>query len=223
MLIPIGDDNSRRQTVPFVTWLLIATNVLVFFIELASGDDFLAKFAVLPARLFSGASSPITLVTSLFLHGGWSHILGNMLYLAIFGDNVEDNVGHFKYLIFYLLCGVASTLAMASTIPDSMVPNLGASGAISGVMAGYLILFPRNRVRILMFYSVISVRAWVVLGLWIGTQVLSSYIDLYNPEIGAHGGVAYMAHVGGFAMGILLIFLLRRPIPPLPDEMESYA
>lgn len=153
----------------------------------------------------------LTLLTSMFMHGGFMHIGGNMLYLWIFGDNIEDNFGHGKFLIFYLVCGVAASLAQIFVDPNSPIPSLGASGAIAGVLGSYLIMFPRNRVRNLVFlgflFTTIELPAVVVLGFWIALQIFSQYTATYQH---AQGGVAYMAHIGGFATGLILCFLLRK-------------
>lgn len=152
----------------------------------------------------------LTLLTSMFMHGGFMHIGGNMLYLWIFGDNIEDNFGHGKFLIFYLVCGFAASLAQIFVDPNSPIPSLGASGAIAGVLGAYLILFPRNRVRNLVFlgffFTTIELPAVVVLGFWIVLQIFSQYTATYQH---ASGGVAYMAHIGGFATGLVLCFLFR--------------
>jgi membrane associated rhomboid family serine protease len=153
----------------------------------------------------------LTLLTSMFMHGGFMHIAGNMLYLWIFGDNIEDNFGHGKFLIFYLVCGVAASLAQIFADPNSPVPSLGASGAIAGVLGAYLIMFPKNRVRNLLFlgffFTTLELPAVVVLGFWIVLQIFSQYTATYQH---ASGGVAYMAHIGGFATGLVLCFLFRR-------------
>ena len=156
----------------------------------------------------------LTLLTSMFMHGGFMHIAGNMLYLWIFGDNIEDNFGHAKFLIFYLVCGLAASFAQIFVDPDSAIPSLGASGAIAGVLGAYLIMFPRNRVRTLLplgfLWTTIELPAVVVLGFWIVIQIFSQYTAMASARH-ASGGVAYMAHIGGFATGLLLCFLFRRP------------
>jgi membrane associated rhomboid family serine protease len=149
----------------------------------------------------------ITIFSSMFMHGGFMHLLGNMLYLWIFGDNVEDRMGHSKFLIFYLLCGVAATLAQVMMTSNSAIPNLGASGAISGVLAAYLVLFPRRQVRVLLGYSVVALPALMVIGLWFVLQFMSG-IGSYS-ETADTGGVAYMAHIGGFIAGFILTYLFR--------------
>ncbi|HEY3874201.1 MAG TPA: rhomboid family intramembrane serine protease, partial [Candidatus Kapabacteria bacterium] len=168
MLLPIGDDNSQRVSYPVVTIVLILINALVFVLELSRGDAFVLKYSLVPADFFAGRQPFTNIITSMFLHGGIAHIFGNMLYLYIFGDNVEDNLGKVKFTIFYFVCGIVAMLAESLSMPDSRVPSLGASGAIAGVLAAYLILFPRNRVRILIIFPFsVTVSAWFVLGLWI--------------------------------------------------------
>jgi membrane associated rhomboid family serine protease len=155
----------------------------------------------------------LTLLTSMFMHGGWWHILGNMLYLWIFGDNIEDNFGHLKFLFFYLICGLAASFSQIAVSPDSIIPSLGASGAIAGVLGAYLIMFPRNRVRNLIFLGFFvtfaELPAFVVLGFWIVLQVISQYTASFQ-HTAESGGVAYMAHIGGFVVGVLLTFVFRR-------------
>jgi membrane associated rhomboid family serine protease len=211
VLLPIGDDNTQRVSFPIVTLLLIAVNIVVFLLELQYGDAFVYQYSIIPAKLFSGEQSYFNVISSMFLHGGIAHIFGNMLYLYIFGDNVEDNLGKGKFLLFYMLCGACAMLAQAYADPTSTIPNIGASGAIAGVLAGYLILFPRNRVRVLVFFPfTMTVSAWVVLGLWIATQLLSGWTSQFNHAATEQGGIAYMAHVGGFFTGVILTFLFRR-------------
>ncbi|HZK75293.1 MAG TPA: rhomboid family intramembrane serine protease [Candidatus Kapabacteria bacterium] len=211
MLLPIGDDNTQRVSFPVVTTFIIALNVFVFILELTYGNDFVVKYSLIPAEFFAGRQSILNVFTSMFLHGGIAHIFGNMLYLYVFGDNVEDNLGKFKFVIFYFGCGVAAMLAQAYASPDSTVPSLGASGAIAGVLAAYLILFPTNRVRVLIFFPfVVTVGAWFILGLWIFTQLISGWTSHYQDAATAQGGIAYMAHIGGFFTGVALTFLFRR-------------
>jgi membrane associated rhomboid family serine protease len=211
MLLPIGDDNTQRVSFPIVTLVLIAVNVVVFLLELQYGDAFVYRYSVIPARLFAGQQSYLNVVTSMFLHGGVAHIFGNMLYLYVFGDNVEDNLGKAKYLLFYFLCGAAAMLAQSYANPTSTVPNIGASGAIAGVLAGYIILFPRNKVRVMIFFPfIVTMSAWFILGLWIVTQIFSGYTSQFQHAATTQGGIAYMAHVGGFFTGVLLTFLFRR-------------
>ncbi|MBP9040713.1 MAG: rhomboid family intramembrane serine protease [Anaerolineaceae bacterium] len=213
-MIPIGDDNSQRRLVPVWTWIFVIINVLVFLLELTAGEDFIISWSFIPLRFLSDpAGDFITIFTSMFMHGGWLHLGGNMLYLIIFGDNVEDRFGHFKFLIFYLLCGIAAMFAQMAVDPYSNVPNLGASGAIAGVLGAYLVLFPQRRVRVLLVRWIVYMPALIVIGGWILLQLLSSV-----GTAGATSGVAYMAHIGGFAAGIVLTFIFRgrqRQLPPL--------
>ena len=207
-MFPIGDDDSTRRTIPVVTYVLIALNVLFFFVELSGGDPFIEHWSVVPRRLLANPGSDFpTIFTSMFMHAGWLHLGGNMLYLWIFGDNVEDSFGHLKFLIFYLLCGIAATLAQLAFSTGSNVPNLGASGAIAGVLGAYILLFPRGQVKVLMGRGVIPMPALVVIGLWIVLQLVSGIGSITTSA--ETGGVAYMAHIGGFLAGIILTFLFR--------------
>ena len=208
-MFPIGDDNTSRRTVPLVTYALIALNALVFFMELTGGDAFIVKWAFVPNRFLADpVSESLTLFSSMFMHAGWVHLGSNMLYLWIFGDNVEDRFGHIKFTIFYLLCGVAATFAQLAFSLGSNVPNLGASGAIAGVLGAYILLFPKGRVRVLQGQQVIQVPALIVIGLWIVLQIFSGLGSVANLAQQT-GGVAYMAHIGGFLAGFVLTFLLR--------------
>ena len=217
-MIPIGDDNSSRRLTPVVTYVLIALNALVFFLELSSGEDFIQRWAFVPSRFLANPVADFpTLFTSMFMHAGWVHLLGNMLYLWIFGDNVEDRLGHATYTIFYLLCGLAATFAQLAVSIGSSVPNLGASGAIAGVLGAYLLMFPRGRVNVLMGRAIVPMPTLVVLGLWIVLQIFSSVGTFTASEQTEGGGVAYMAHIGGFVAGMILTFVLggtRRALPP---------
>jgi membrane associated rhomboid family serine protease len=212
-MFPIGDDNSARRTVPVVTYVLIALNVLFFFVELGSGDPFIMKWAFVPSRFLANPLGDfLTLFSSMFMHAGWLHLGSNMLYLWIFGDNVEDRFGHIKFIIFYLLCGLVSTFAQLAFSTGSNLPNLGASGAIAGVLGAYLILFPQGKIRVLQGTQVIQVSALIVIGLWIVLQFFSSVASITSAV--DTGGVAYMAHVGGFIAGIVLTFLFRGSSTP---------
>jgi rhomboid family protein len=206
-MFPIGDDDSGRRTVPLVTYGLIALNVLLFLVELRGGDSFIQQWSVVPRRLVANPTTDFpTIFTSMFMHAGWLHLLGNMLYLWIFGDNVEDNFGHVKFLIFYLLCGIAATFAQLMFSAGSNVPNLGASGAIAGVLGAYIVMFPRGQVRVMMGRGIIPLPAVVVIGFWIVLQFISVGSITSSAET---GGVAYMAHIGGFLAGLILTFLFR--------------
>jgi membrane associated rhomboid family serine protease len=205
-MMPIGDDNSARRTVPVVTYGLIALNILFFLVELTGGDAFIQKWAFVPTRFLANPiGDSLTIFTSMFMHAGWVHLGGNMLYLWIFGDNVEDRLGHIKFIIFYLLCGVAATVAQLMFSMGSNVPNLGASGAIAGVLAAYLLMFPQGRIRVLMGAGIGQVSALIVIGLWIVLQLFSGVASISSTA--ATGGVAYMAHIGGFVAGVVLTFV----------------
>ncbi len=208
-MLPLGDDDSARRTAPIVTYGLIVLNFLVFLVELNSGDAFISQWAFVPARFAAHpASEFVTVFSSMFMHAGWLHILGNMLYLWIFGDNVEDRLGHFRYLVFYLLCGVAATFAQYYFSLGSNVPNLGASGAIAGVLGAYIVMFPNEQVRVLMGRAIIQMSALVVIGFWILLQIISSLSTFTESSQTGGGGVAYMAHIGGFVAGVVLSYLL---------------
>jgi len=208
-MFPIGDDDSARRTVPVVTYALIAINALVFLLELNNGDAFIQQWAFVPARFSADAAGNIaTVFSAMFMHGSWLHLGGNMLYLWIFGDNVEDSFGHVKYLIFYLLAGIAATFAQYFAMPESNVPNVGASGAIAGVLGAYILMFPKSRVNVLLGRSVVAMPAIVVLGFWIVLQLVSGVGTIAYTNADA-GGVAYMAHVGGFVAGFLMAVLFR--------------
>jgi membrane associated rhomboid family serine protease len=223
-MIPLHDLNPSR-TRPVVTILLIVTNILLFLYELSLGPairPFLLQAAFVPSRYMAPASLPAgftSALLSMFLHGGWAHLLGNMLFLWIFGDNIEDRLGHFRFLVFYLLSGFAATAAQALVAPSSTVPLIGASGAISGVLGAYLFLYPRARIVSLVFLGIfvqiMQVPAIVFLPIWFLLQFFSGLASL-----GAHGaqagGVAFFAHIGGFVAGPLLLLLFggRKPSPP---------
>ena len=207
-MLPIGDDNSERRLVPLVTYALIALNVLFFFVEQAGGDAFITKWAFVPSRFLADpAGDFLTLFTSMFMHAGWLHLGGNMLYLWIFGDNVEDRFGHLKFTIFYLVCGLAATFAQLAFSIGSDIPNLGASGAIAGVLGSYILLFPQERVKVLQGQQIIQVPALIVIGFWIVLQFFNGIGSIVATA--DTGGVAFMAHIGGFLAGFVLTFLLR--------------
>lgn len=206
-MFPIRDHNPSHRT-PFVVYALIAVNVLIFVVQLPYMADeralagFWADRALYPV-LVTEHGHYTGIVTSMFLHAGWMHIIGNMLFLWIFGDNLEDQMGHVGFLVFYLASGVAAALAHIYSAPGSGVPTVGASGAIAGVMGGYLLMFPRARVDILViivvFIRIFTVPAWIMLGLWFALQVFSG---VSTPVEG--GGVAFWAHAGGFVAGLVL-------------------
>lgn len=212
-MLPLKDDNPAR-TVPFVTIGLITANVLVFFYTLLLGRRelgmFVAEYALIPVRLFGGeeglpAGSRASALTSMFMHGGLLHVAGNMLFLWIFGDNVEDVLGHARFLFFYLACGLAAAMTHVLGDPYSTMPMIGASGAVSGVLAAYMLLYPGARVLTLVFVFFMWVPAVVVIGVWIIVQILSS---LEGAGQGM-GGIAWSAHIGGFFAGMALLLLMH--------------
>lgn len=217
-MIPLRDDNPSTSP-PVVTWLIILTCVLVFLymyaLPEAQVDRFIASFGTVPAAVTGqggedGLRAYGTLVTSMFLHGGWWHLIGNMLYLWIFGDNVEDRMGHGGFLVFYLLTGIVATVTHIVLNADSTLPLVGASGAISGVLGAYLVLFPRARIisviPLFYFFRVVAVPAIVFLPIWFLIQFSSGLLS-----IGVEGpGVAFWAHVGGFAAGVVLVRVFAR-------------
>jgi membrane associated rhomboid family serine protease len=207
-MLPIGDDNSSRRTFPLVTYALIAINVVFFIVELGSDEAFLTKWAFVPSRFLANPSVDfLTLFTSMFMHASLIHLGGNMLYLWIFGDNVEDRFGHLKFAIFYVLSGLLATFAQLAFSAESNIPNLGASGAVAGVLGAYILLFPQGKIRVLQGRGVIQVSALIVIGIWIVLQFFSGIGSIANTS--ETGGVAYMAHIGGFVAGIALTFLFR--------------
>ncbi len=225
-MFPIGDeDNGSGGGPAIVTISLIVLNVLAFFLELGQGSEgalqsFITAWGVVPREYSVGQDLPpliplpfwATLITSMFLHGGWMHLGGNMLYLWIFGDNIERAMGSARFLVFYMICGIVAGLAHIAFAGGSTIPSVGASGAISGVLGGYLLMFPNNRVRVLTRGGVASVPAIVVLGFWIVIQLISQAGSIAQTSEG--GGVAYMAHIGGFVAGLVLVKLFaagRRP------------
>lgn len=242
MIMPISDDNSDRIVTPYINYLLLALNLFVFFAlqGMGANNRFTYAWATVPAEIVQGedlvtqdrtmqdpvsgnpfrvpglqptpGSVYLTLLVSMFMHGGFMHLFGNMLYLWIFGDNLEDRMGHARYLVFYLLCGLLASLAhVASTVmtdQSTLVPSLGASGAISGVMGGYILLFPRRRVRAIVLRMLTDVPAWVALGVWFLFQLISGMGALGNSN--QLGGVAYAAHIGGFVAGLVLVKLFDR-------------
>ena len=240
-MIPISDDDSDRRITPYVNYIFIAINIFVFLVlqKLGTNEAFTYSYSTVPGEILSGrdivtaatiAHDPVTgqniqipglgvtnipvwltLISSMFMHGGIAHIAGNMLYLWIFGDNIEDALGHKRYFFFYLLCGIIASLSHVFTVyflsNNELIPSLGASGAISGVLGGYLILFPKRRVNVFIIRALIPVPAYVALGFWIVLQVVSQMGLLGGDEGG--GGVAYAAHIGGFVAGLFLVKLMQ--------------
>ena len=218
-MIPLRDENPT-VLLPLVTVTLIAANAAVFFYELSLDprllEVFIYKTGMVPASLLEsrvpGTGGYYTVFSSMFLHGGWMHIIGNMLYLWIFGNNIEDSMGHLRFVFFYLLTGIAAAATHLAFNPTAIVPTIGASGAVSGVLGAYLVLFPHARIKTLIFligpfFRIVYLPAWALLIFWIALQVFSQTLDTMNP---AGGGVAYAAHIGGFVAGLVLILLFRK-------------
>jgi membrane associated rhomboid family serine protease len=213
-MIPIGDENAGTIIKPYVNWALIGSCIVVFLYELilptAQLEALFFQYGAVPATI-TQFQDVYTLLTSMFLHGGWAHLIGNMLFLFVFGDNIEDAMGHLSYLLFYLLCGIAAALAQVLLDSTSTIPMIGASGAISGVMGAYIVLFPQGRVRALVFFGyfgqVILVPAWIMIGIWFALQLFSGFVSLGGPS--DIGGVAFWAHVGGFVAGAILVWIFR--------------
>jgi len=242
MLFPISDDDRDVQIVPYVTYALLAANVVLFLVQI-SNPEFTYGWSVIPKEITSGvdivepqsmsveghgtveipqAPGPVpiwlTLLSSMFMHGGFGHIAGNMLYLWIFGNNVEYRFGHRWFLIFYLISGLVASFAQIFISPQSIIPNLGASGAIAGVMGAYLVLFPHNRVNAVFLYHIVTIPAIFVLGMWIAMQLFSGYGSIASTSSSA-GGVAYMAHIGGFVAGVLAALAYRFTLQSEPDSI----
>ncbi|MCL5021625.1 MAG: rhomboid family intramembrane serine protease [Bacteroidetes bacterium] len=219
-MIPLKDKNPSHS-IPFVNYLLIAANAVVFFYELPLGaglDAFFVKYGLVPSRYFEMAANHthlftryIPFFTSMFIHGGWLHIIGNMWFLFIFGDNVEDRFGHRNYLVFYLLSGLAAGVLQVYLSASSSIPTIGASGAISGVLGAYLILFPRARIvtliPIFFFFDIIDISAILFIGFWFMIQFFSGVQSL---GVDTSGGIAWWAHVGGFVAGIATVPVFKR-------------
>lgn len=208
-MFPIGDHNLRR-TIPWFTYMIMTINAVFFFLELRGGEEFIMKWALIPSRLTENPLNDFpTFFTSMFMHAGWLHIAGNMLYLWIFGDNIEEKFGHIKFLVFYIVCGLVAVMAQMMFSYNSDIPLLGASGAIAGVLGAYIILFPLVRVRVLIGCFIAPLPAVIVIGAWILLQFFYGVGSLGSI---AEGGVAYMAHVGGFIAGFIyaVFFRIRR-------------
>ena len=213
-MIPLRDVIPSR-TVPYLTVTIIILNALAWFYELGLPREdlpvFLQQFGVVPAFF-----APPTLISSMFLHGSWSHVLGNMWYLWIFGDNVEDRMGHFRFLIFYLLCGIVAAFGQIVIDPTSTLPTIGASGAIAGVMGAYFVLYPQSRVLtlipLIIFWEIVELPAIFLLGFWFLMQLFSA--GAIAATANSHsGGVAFMAHVAGFITGLVGVFIFRKRVP----------
>jgi len=228
MFIPLGDDNRDRRIIPFINYSLIGLNAYVWFLQLTLGESFTASYAAIPLELTQGMDITatqhitvdgeripipqgpgphplwLTIFSAMFMHGSWMHLIGNMVYLAIFGDQVEDRLGHLRFLIFYLFAGVVATITQVFADPTSIIPSLGASGAIAGVLGAYLMLYPHNRVKVLLIRDIVLLPASLVLGMWVLFQLMGQA----SVQQG-QGGVAYMAHLGGFVVGFATGALLR--------------
>jgi membrane associated rhomboid family serine protease len=202
-MLPLGDASRRPAHVPVVTAGLIALNAAVFVLEIGGGEPFIREWALVPAEITAGQGW-VTVFTAMFLHAGWEHIIGNMVFLWAFGPPIEDAMGRGRYLVFYLLGGLVATVAQIAASPDSTIPNLGASGAIAAVMGAFLITYPRDQIRTLVFFGwFISLRlvpAMVLVGFWFLIQLFSEIGALATVET---GGVAYAAHIGGFMAGLI--------------------
>lgn len=213
-MIPISDDNRGRRSTPYISYTLIAINVLIFLYQTALSDqatiEFIYRWGSIPADVSEG-HRVFTLVTCIFLHGSWLHLGGNMLFLWVFGDNTEDVMGHIGYLTFYLATGIAASSAQVWLDTGSRIPLVGASGAISGILAAYIVLFPRGRIVSLIFLGVfvttLLLPAWIMIGYWIALQLLQGFLSLGVVPTAQTGGVAYFAHIGGFVAGLVLVWL----------------
>ena len=212
MGIPLGDISRRPAHRPVITVSIIAINVFVFVLELLGGDPFVQQWSVVPATIVAGQRW-VTILTAMFMHGGWMHIIGNMVFLWAFGPEIEDAMGPLRYLAFYLLGGVVAFLAQVAAISSSTVPNLGASGAIASVMGGFIITYPRDQIRTLLligwFVDVTVIPAAVLIGIWFLIQLFSQVGSVVAAQSG--GGVAYMAHVGGFIFGAITARFFEDP------------
>jgi membrane associated rhomboid family serine protease len=209
-MLPLGDASRRPVHVPVVTGALIAINALIFILELSNGEPFILQWALVPADIMAGGHW-ITILTAMFLHGGWEHIVGNMVFLWAFGPEIEDVMGPGRYLAFYLLGGFVATVAQIAASPTSTIPNLGASGAIAAVMGAFLTTFPRDRIRTVVFLgwyvTVTVIPAMVLVGFWFVAQLFSEVGALATVQT---GGVAYVAHIGGFLMGLFTARLFEQ-------------
>jgi membrane associated rhomboid family serine protease len=245
-MIPIGHEPTIQKTTPIIVYLLVSINILIFLLELSLGERFIVGYSNVPyeithnvdlikpvfikgiGKIIHGVGpDPIylTLLTSMFMHGGLLHILGNMVFLWVFGEELEDNFGHFKFLIFYLLCGLIAAFAHIAVQPNSIIPSLGASGAIAGILGSYIIIFPSHRIRVLIplgfFFTVLELPAIFVIGFWFVLQLLGQLATTSNMD-----GIAYMAHIGGFIAGVVLSWFFYKEIivaqPPIDRFSNRY-
>ncbi|HXJ93003.1 MAG TPA: rhomboid family intramembrane serine protease [Terriglobia bacterium] len=212
-MIPLSDASRRPISVPIITILIIVVNVSVFVLELAGGDAFVTRWSLTPAEITAGHHW-ITVLTAMFMHGSWSHIIGNMVFLWAFGPEIEDAMGPIRYLVFYVLGGVAAMLAQVAASPHSTVPNLGASGAIAAVMGAFLITYPRDRIKSVLFIGwfgrITFIPAALLIGLWFVIQLFSAGAVAGAAEAST-GGVAYLAHIGGMIFGAVTARLFEDP------------
>lgn len=207
-MMPLGDDNSLRRSVPIITYLLIFVNVIVFLLELSGGEEFVMRWAFVPSRFLADPVSDFpTLFTAMFMHASWGHLIGNMVYLWIFGDNVEDLYGKAKYFFFYIICGLAATLAQLFFNSTTNLPNVGASGAIAGILGAYILHWPRGKINVMVGYSMSQLPALLVIGFWFVLQFVGGVGSLASTE--ETGGVAYMAHIGGFIAGFFIAMIFK--------------
>ncbi|MFI5070227.1 MAG: rhomboid family intramembrane serine protease [Terriglobales bacterium] len=231
-MIPLRDDQPRFST-PYINYFLVALNTIVFLFELSVGaqsrgalNSLIYEFGIVPDHFTAALTGPqhfqlagvfLSILTSMFLHGSWLHIIGNMWVLWIFGDNIEDYLGHFSYLLFYLICGFTAAITHIAMNPGSDIPTVGASGAIAGIMGGYFLLFPKARVLtlvpLIVFFTFWWLPAWIVLGYWFLLQFLSGTATSIAYSSSSGGGVAFWAHVGGFVTGLILIKIMPRRSP----------
>ncbi len=200
MIFPVGDDQVKGGYFPLFSYSFIVLNILVFVLQFQSGDMLLGSFASVPAEITSGEAW-YTLITSMFLHGGFAHIFGNMLFLWVFADNIEATIGNFRFLLFYLVGGLMAHAGHIYFNPGSMIPTVGASGAISAVMGAYLVMFPKSRIKLWFFFLIFRVPAFLFLGIWIWMQWSSGWASLKVEQSG--GGTAWWAHIGGFIFGVV--------------------
>lgn len=225
-MFPIGDDNRGKRGLPVITWALILVNVLVFLYEGSLDqqhlNDFIYRYGVIPVEI-KNQQDLFTLFTSMFVHGGFAHVFGNMLFLWIFGDNIEQRFGRGLYLLFYLGCGLAASAAHVVTNTDSVIPTVGASGAISGVMGAYILLYPLNRVRVIIWwYGMMYVPAFIFLGIWFLMQFVSGLAAL-DVSTAQSTGTAFWAHIGGFAAGVAAAVVLGAIRREPPRQQAEFA
>jgi len=220
-MFPLQDESRRPSRTPVVTLLIIGLNAFVFVLELTGGDDFVRQWSAIPADIVAGRH-PLTILTSMFMHGSWSHIIGNMIFLWAFGPQIEDAMNPLRYAVFYLCGGIVAMLAQAAADPGSTIPNLGASGAIAAVMGAFLVTYPRDKIRTILFFGwffrITFIPAAVLIGLWFVVQLLNLGIiaDVQS------GGVAYLAHIGGIIFGAATARLFEDPSRSTRDEDLSY-